>query len=76
MQLSLQIFAATVGGNQLNAELSGWGFVIGSRQRLLQQLHSVSWLYVTRNYGGFYEEQRSNSVAGLFYSYFVLMKNA
>ena len=32
----MQLFAATVRGNQLNAELSVWGFLAGSRQRLLQ----------------------------------------
>ena len=30
--------AATVGVNQLNIELSGWVFLIGSRQRLLQMV--------------------------------------
>ena len=37
---------ATVGGNQLNADFSGLGFLIASRQRLLQtqeKLHSVLW---------------------------------
>ena len=32
----MQQFGATGCRNQLNAELSGWGFPIGSRQRLLQ----------------------------------------
>ena len=35
-QLYVQLFAVTVGANQLNAMLSGWRFLIGSRQRLLQ----------------------------------------
>ena len=34
--LPVQAFAATVDGNQLNAGLSGWRFLIGSRQRSLQ----------------------------------------
>ena len=33
---TMQLFAAIVGGNQLNSELSGMGLLIGSRQRLLQ----------------------------------------
>ena len=35
-QLFVRLYAATVDGNQLNAELIGWVFLIGSRQRLLQ----------------------------------------
>ena len=36
MQILMQLFAATAGGIQLNAELSRWGFLIGLRQWLLQ----------------------------------------
>ena len=32
----VQLFSATVGGTQLKAELSVWGFLIGSHQQLLQ----------------------------------------
>jgi len=32
----MQLFAATIGGNQLMAKLRGRGFLIGSRQLLLQ----------------------------------------
>ena len=40
----MQLFAVTVGGNQLNAELGGWGFLIGPRQRLLHEnLRSILW---------------------------------
>ena len=39
-QPSVQLFAATIGGNESNAELSGWWFLIGSRQRLLQPIVS------------------------------------
>ena len=35
MQLYEQLFAITVGGNQLNHALRGWGALIGSRQLLL-----------------------------------------
>ena len=34
-QLSVQLFRATCDGNQLNAKLSRWGFLICLRQRLL-----------------------------------------
>ena len=33
--------AATVGANQLDAVLSGWGYLIGSRQRLQAKLRRV-----------------------------------
>ena len=42
MQLSEKLFAATVGGNQLNASLRVWAFLIGSR--CPEQLWSVLWL--------------------------------
>ena len=29
-------FRATDGANQLNAEFSGWGYLVGSRQRVLR----------------------------------------
>ena len=32
-QLYLQLVAAVVGTNQLNTELSSWGFLIGLRQQ-------------------------------------------
>ena len=38
MHLSVQLFAATAGWNQLNTGLSGWRFGTGSRQRLLQKV--------------------------------------
>ena len=38
MQHSVQLLAATDIGNQLNAEFSGWKFLIGSRQQLLQKV--------------------------------------
>ena len=34
MKLFIQLFAATVGGNQLNASLCGWTFLIGVRKWL------------------------------------------
>ena len=40
-QLSVKLFAATVCENLLNAELSGWGFLIGSHQWLLQAVAGV-----------------------------------
>ena len=43
MQVFGQIFATIIYGNKLNTDVSGWGFLIASRQRLLQtveQLHS------------------------------------
>ena len=33
-----QLLAASIGGNQSNAELSGWGSLIGSCQRRLPQI--------------------------------------
>ena len=35
VQFYVQLFAAIVGGKQLNAELSGCSFLISCRQRLL-----------------------------------------
>ena len=43
MQVFGQIFATIIYGNKLNTDVSGWGFLIASRQQLLQtveQFHS------------------------------------
>ena len=40
LKLFLRLFSAIVCGNQLNAELGVWGFLFGSRQRLLLK---VAW---------------------------------
>ena len=46
MQLIVQLFAATVCGNRLNAEFSGWGFLIGFRQQLLQAVPQKVAYYI------------------------------
>ena len=43
-QLFVQHFSATVRGNQLNGELSGWQFRIVSFQQLHKKLRSILWL--------------------------------
>ena len=46
-QHSVQLFATTDGGIQLNAELNGWEFMNDSCQRLLQKIarNVASWGY-------------------------------
>ena len=48
---SYQMFAAIVSANQLNAEFSGFGFLIGSRQRLLQTVAPKSCVVYPINAG-------------------------
>ena len=53
MQLFVQLFPEILGEKQLNVELSGWGIMIDSGQRLLQTVaQNVTWhLYV--KFGGY-----------------------
>ena len=52
----MQLFKATVGGIQLNAQLSRCGFLIGSRQRLLQTVALIvaceEWIVTGGRYEG------------------------